>query len=46
MKIGVPKFNFSFSSNGRILKYDDERKIEDHFINGEAIGTITAVRFN
>ena len=46
MKIGVPKFNYSFLLNGEELKYDDERKIEDYFKNDVTIGTITAMRFN
>ena len=41
-KVGIPKFNFTFLCNGEKLKYDDERKIEDHLIDGIKI---TAIRF-
>ena len=41
-RVGIPKFNFYFYDNRGTLKYDDERKIEDHFIDGEQI---TAIRF-
>ena len=37
MKIGVPKFNLHFLCNGETLGYDDERKIEDYFIDGVRI---------
>ena len=39
-RVGIPKFNFYFICNRERLKYDDERKIEDYFIDGTRIAAI------